>query len=250
MSASRDLTLFDSLAIEGLRVDCIIGLFPKERVTPQPLELDVTVYLPSHHCDELGIAGTVDYGCLAGELRFLLTSSRFLFIEQAAESLARYVLAPPAQDEQRVAVHAVTVKMRKPSALKGQGVPSISMTRFAGDLPLSSKALPTGMYETVSELNAPGHSVSIERLQLAPKESWRSEDSGDQEVHELILTEGLLVRGEPIRRGMSLHWAPHQVRRYDNLSSKFQTMLRVSIPSAPEHAGSLPQSQLWYPTGD
>ena len=43
---------------------------------------------------------TVDYAAIASQLVFLLRSCRFRLLETAAHVLARYILAPPAPDEQ------------------------------------------------------------------------------------------------------------------------------------------------------
>ena len=37
----------DQIQLRGLRVDCIIGLYERERLCPQPLELDITIGLAS-----------------------------------------------------------------------------------------------------------------------------------------------------------------------------------------------------------
>ena len=51
----------DKLSLRGMRFDCIVGLFDFERNTPQPVELDVSLYFDTRaaaHHDKLN--DTVD----------------------------------------------------------------------------------------------------------------------------------------------------------------------------------------------
>jgi FolB domain-containing protein len=89
----------DIVALNDLRVECIIGVYPHERIHPQWLVMEIELALDTRAVyTGAGLAGTVDYARLAGELRFILEASRFRMLEQAAEAVARYVLVPPPPD--------------------------------------------------------------------------------------------------------------------------------------------------------
>ena len=67
----------DVIELRGLTVDCIVGVYHRERVTAQPLRLDVALFLDTREAAVGGkLAHTVNYGRLAGELRFLLEACR------------------------------------------------------------------------------------------------------------------------------------------------------------------------------
>ena len=117
MDAPRTL---DTIALHGLRVDCIVGVYPGERDVPQPLVVDVELRLDTRAAARTEqLSATLDYARLAGELRFLLESARFRLLETAAEALCAYVLAPPTDDRPHPRVHEVTLTLTKPSALDG-----------------------------------------------------------------------------------------------------------------------------------
>jgi dihydroneopterin aldolase len=65
----------DVIEIRGLRVECIVGVYPQERDTPQPLEIDVRLELePVLEVHRL--RQTVDYAAIASQIAFLLQRRR------------------------------------------------------------------------------------------------------------------------------------------------------------------------------
>jgi dihydroneopterin aldolase len=86
----------DVLEVTGIEVRCIVGVYPHERDQPQPLIVDLALHLDTSVAGEREqMSATVDYGRLAGEVRFLLESCRFRLLETAAEAIARYALLGP-----------------------------------------------------------------------------------------------------------------------------------------------------------
>src|SRR5947207_14015874 len=100
----------DVIAIEGLSVDCVVGVYPHERSVPQPLLIDLRMALDTSRAGESQrLRMTVDYAQVASQIAFLLQSCRFHMLETAAHALTRYLLAPPAPGAHRPRVQDVTL---------------------------------------------------------------------------------------------------------------------------------------------
>src|SRR5689334_22324315 len=94
----------DVIAIEGLRVDCVVGVHPHERDVLQPLRIDVELRLDTEAAAvRERLRSSVDYAATAAQIAFLLRSCRFRLLETAAHALARCLLVPPGPDERRAA---------------------------------------------------------------------------------------------------------------------------------------------------
>src|SRR5262245_60326056 len=63
----------DRIDLNGFTVDCVIGTYPSERHTPQPLRLDLSLGLSTEPAARKeSLSASVDYAVLAGQLGFLL----------------------------------------------------------------------------------------------------------------------------------------------------------------------------------
>ena len=112
------------IAITGMVVPCVIGVYPHEKNEPQPLLVDLAVDVAAATLrDEL--ADTMDYAALTEDVKFVLEHGRFHLIETAAAALLGYLLAPLAGV--RPLVKRATVTLCKPLAL-GQNGPRASVT--------------------------------------------------------------------------------------------------------------------------
>lgn len=147
----------DTIRVNQLRCQCLIGILPHERLTPQPLTVDLEVALDVEAAATTGnLAASIDYSELAALIRFILETGKFYLIESAAIAIARVTLlrAPVAQ--------SVCVLLTKSEALGGDGIPSLMVQRNRGDMhpAASSNASPKDVIfacpETVLALIAPG----------------------------------------------------------------------------------------------
>ena len=104
----------DTILLEGLRVECIVGDLPHERTFPQELFLDMALtcdLAPAGASDQL--ADTVNYVAVIDAVRQTLIAAKCQMIERAAQVAVEAAFAVD------VRVLAVEVTVRKPHALPG-----------------------------------------------------------------------------------------------------------------------------------
>ncbi len=247
----------DKIAIQGMPVDCVVGIYPSERPVPQRLLLDLTLHLDTRPAAmAASIRDTVDYARLSAEVRFLLESCHFELLETAVEALAAYVLAPPTEDGRRCPVNQVSIRVVKPSAFEGRGTPSVEIQRTAGDFSYRREVKPFGEVDVIFETPKAG----IYRLRIAPGKAIPTHVHRRMEESELVLGEGLLLQRKPVAPGTVLRWPRELPHRYDNPTAIEQTVLCVDRPAfspddeveVPEPAEGLPAAPAtrYYPEED
>ncbi len=95
----------DKIIIKDLRVNGIIGIYAHERVTPQEMIINVTMYTDIRKAagtDE--IADCIDYEKAANRLKAHAETSQRQTVEALAEDLARLCLALPGVRGARIRV--------------------------------------------------------------------------------------------------------------------------------------------------
>ena len=118
----------DHLFIEGLAVDCLIGLADWERLVKQAVVLDLWL---GYDLAGLAAKDRVDDGdlntrALSKRLQSFVGDSEFQLIETLAEQVAALVLA-------EFPVRWVKLRLSKPRALRGAVSVGVVITR--GDVP-------------------------------------------------------------------------------------------------------------------
>lgn len=117
----------DTVLIEGLRVDALVGVYPHERIEPQPLLLDIALThdnrVPAASDD---VAHSVDYAQVCERVRAFVGTRKPQLLETLAEALAADLL-------QVERVRGVRVRIGKPlaAAALGAGMVSVEVTRRA-----------------------------------------------------------------------------------------------------------------------
>lgn len=111
----------DRIRVEGLRVDAVVGVYPHERTTPQPLLFDITL----EHDNRVPAASdavhdSVDYACVCERVRAFVAAREPQLLESLAEALASDLL-------QVAGVHAVRVRIGKPQAAAALGAAMVSV---------------------------------------------------------------------------------------------------------------------------
>jgi len=84
----------EEILIRGLRFDCIIGILPAERVTLQPLVLDLTLGVDfSPLSSDESREGLVDYGAISAQLIAHCQASEYQLLETLVRDCAALLLA-------------------------------------------------------------------------------------------------------------------------------------------------------------
>ncbi len=218
----------DKLSLTNMRIDCIVGIFANERQSPQPVELSLALYLDIRAAaSHSRISETIDYARLAGELRFLLIASRFMLLESAAEAVAAYVLAPPSIDVNRPQVQRVEVKLVKPQALAGAGIPAIEIVREPSDYKVVTEVKEFGFVDVLFETKECG----IYRERVAAGKAVPTHVHQQIDESELVLGQGLLLQGKPVQAGLARSWPRGFAHRYDNPTNREQSFLCIDRPA-------------------
>jgi dihydroneopterin aldolase len=100
----------DAITLKGMRFHTLVGLLPHEESIPQPLELDVTVYLSLRRVGETDSPrALLDYRTLYRLVAETVGTSHHRLLEGLCERIAAKALALEGVDRVRVAA-------RKPHA--------------------------------------------------------------------------------------------------------------------------------------
>lgn len=219
---------FDIISINGMQVPCFIGIHRHERHERQTLLIDLDMHLKTARAgDEANLGKSVDYSKIHGELKFLLEACHFRLLETAAQALCAYLLADPVADRDQAVVEAVRLKLRKPSALKSEAVPGLTVFRTREDVEIGLEINDFGKVDLIHESSDCG----IYRLRIPA--------GGNIPVHyhevmaegEMALSDGLLLQGKPLTQGLAHFWPLNFVHKYENPTDIERTILCVNRPS-------------------
>ena len=84
----------DIIFIDDLRIQTLIGIYPRERAIPQTLEISLQIGTQSGKAGESEDLGdTVDYAAVVERVKAELASRHFLLLETLAEHIAALLLA-------------------------------------------------------------------------------------------------------------------------------------------------------------
>jgi dihydroneopterin aldolase len=110
--------------LKGLRIECIVGVYPHEREHPQPVMIDVELdydVADAAHADDVGHA--VDYDRVAEGVTELVQRRAFHLIETMAEETADMLLG------QHASVQTVRLEIRKPKAVAAADCSFVRLVR-------------------------------------------------------------------------------------------------------------------------
>jgi dihydroneopterin aldolase len=116
----------NQLFLRELRLEAQVGIYKRERVTSQPIALDLEIELPTDRAFATGrVADTIDYAVVVARIRAELEARRFGLVEELAEFVARLLL-----DEFGAA--RVRVSVAKLGILKDVGRVGVTIERSRG----------------------------------------------------------------------------------------------------------------------
>ena len=113
----------DIIFLRELKLDAMVGIYRRERVTRQSIEVDLDIALPTPAVFASGkVSDTIDYAVVVQRIREELAERRFGLVENLAEFVAKLVL-----DE----FHApwVRVSVAKLGIIKGVKLVGVTIER-------------------------------------------------------------------------------------------------------------------------
>lgn len=112
----------DTVFIEGLSIDTVIGIHAWERKIRQPVLLDVTLaFDPARAAASGKLADTLDYASVAGALTAFVSASACGLLEQLAEGCCALL------QERFPAARGVDLRLSKPAAARALGCASVGV---------------------------------------------------------------------------------------------------------------------------
>lgn len=75
----------DFIFIEGMLVDAHVGIYPRERIAAQPLEINMTFGVPDAAAERDDIADTISYDLVVDRIREVLAQRQFNLLETLGE---------------------------------------------------------------------------------------------------------------------------------------------------------------------
>ena len=119
----REIGLMDRVFISDLRIECIVGIFDWERVTPQGVRVDLEMawdHRAAAATEDILLA--LDYAAVAERVKQCVVAGQFLLVETMAEAIARIVL-------HEFACPWVRVRVAKPGAVEGAAEVGVQIER-------------------------------------------------------------------------------------------------------------------------
>ena len=220
-----DIEELDEISLENLEVRCVVGIYPREKIEPQPLIVNLKLYLDTRQSVATNsLEHSIDYAELSDEVRFILQNSHFRLLETAAAALTHYLLAAPAPDRPRAQIQAVSVKLAKPKALPGSAVPSLSINRHLTKMSqVDIKTTADGV-----ELIHENQDCLIYRLHFGKQSHCPAFSRNKSETVEMPLSSGLVRAGKPLAMGVGQYWRGDHGEAYFNPTEQKKTLLCVS----------------------
>ncbi|MFT7521382.1 MAG: dihydroneopterin aldolase [Kiritimatiellia bacterium] len=121
--------MHDTIFVSDLRMQAIIGILDRERVTPQAVHWQVELEVPMQGAGDTGqLSLGVNYADVQSWLLWLTQMGRWRLIETVVLAGARLILSPPAPCEGRAQVRSVTLRIDKPDILV-DAVPGVAVRR-------------------------------------------------------------------------------------------------------------------------
>ncbi|HEY0665892.1 MAG TPA: dihydroneopterin aldolase [Gallionella sp.] len=83
----------DIIFLRELKVTTLIGIYEREKLVPQTLQLDLDIALPnSRACISDDINDALDYADVAQHIQTVLSEGHFSLVESLAEHIAQIIL--------------------------------------------------------------------------------------------------------------------------------------------------------------
>lgn len=214
----------DEVRLENLEVRCVVGIYPREKVEPQPVIVNLMMFLDTRRAGRhVSLRDTIDYAAVAGEIRFVLEHSHFRLLETAADALSHLLLAPGPKDQPRAQPEALELQLKKPAALGGGTMASVTVRRTRAEVITKTLATSIGPLEVLHQ----SADCSLYRITVPAGGETALFQHETSEGAEMPLSDGLVVQGIPVSSGEGHVWPARFPRRYGNPNKADRSILAV-----------------------
>ncbi len=174
----------DIIRIHELELQCIVGIWPAERLAEQRIVLDAELELDARLAGRSGkIADTIDYSQVADAITAMLRFRRYYLMEVAAHELSAMLLCTQPH------LKRVRLRLNKPEALAGRArAASVEVSRTRTDFPAQQLSQLVGSHSILSSEDAELYLVHV-----PPLGSWQALDGQQKRCLNWII-QGRLIR--------------------------------------------------------
>ena len=213
----------DCIHIRKLKVDCIIGIYPKELKKEQVVIADLRIGMDLSRAGRSGkISYTCDYEQIAKEISILLRFRRYRLLEAAAEEIAAMLFGVHKK------IESLRLRLEKPQALIGLAQSAaIEISRRRCDYPLQNENASFGEVDILLETKDAGlYLLHIHEGNEIP-----------MHYHRIMRELEWRVRGEILRNNTRMQdlspveWAFEQRHAYKNIGKQTATLFCCDVPA-------------------
>ncbi|MGN0902243.1 MAG: dihydroneopterin aldolase [Succinivibrio sp.] len=113
----------DRVFVKNLKVDCVIGILPEERVKTQPLLVSLDLYLDLKEAGYTGdLTKSADYALLSAKVKEYIIERRAELLEELGVELCDLIL-------KEFNVEKVVITLNKPMAVPGAEASGIQISK-------------------------------------------------------------------------------------------------------------------------
>ncbi len=220
------------IAVEDLRVECLIGVRDPERVTPQSVRVDLEVQVDgAAAATGDALRHTFCYDRVARDVAFLLEAGRFYLLETAAWVLLRNLLLPSRHGSQTPSPQRASVTLTKYGALAGQARAIVTQTGLTAAQTYVREDNDWGTVDVIAETRRLG----VYRLNVAPGREIPRHVHRRMREAELVLDDGLMgwqegLAPRALTEGERFFWERGQAHGYRNTSEGTRSILCLDAP--------------------
>lgn len=115
--------MIGTIGVKDLKVSCIIGIYPEERIKTQDLFIDIEIQYDFKTASQSeNVADTIDYANISEDIINLAITKKYQLIETLAEDSAQLIL-------KQYDVDTVKIVIKKPGAVPAAAYPYVELTR-------------------------------------------------------------------------------------------------------------------------
>ena len=228
----------DQIRIHGLLLDCIVGIHAHERVTEQPLRVDLALWLDTRDAARTGrISHTIHYGDVAEQVRTMLRFRRYRLLESAAEEVAIMLLGVHPR------LSRVTLRLEKPRALARLAeAASLEIERSRADLApavgLAPNTRGNGGVHLMPLLATREAELAV--ATISPHQQWRGAHTAERRCLTWVLQGELRAEAHHLLAGQWHVCEPTQHLAWTNASEQDARVFRCDAWSEASLNASLP----------